>query len=224
MSQFFDRLQAETESARQGLFTAPIISRCFANDISLDDYVSFLCQAFHHVKHTVPLLMAVGSRLPDDKEWLRVAIGEYIEEEMGHQEWILNDIANCGYDREAARQSQPEPTTELMVAYAWDMVQRVNPLGFFGMVHVLEGTSISIADKAAEQIGKTLGLPRKAFSYLVSHGALDQDHVKFFENLMNRIEDPDEQKLIIHSANMFYRLYGDIFRSLKPGHGLPAAA
>ena len=82
------------------------------------------------------------------------------------------------------------------------------------MVHVLEGTSITTADKAAESIQNALGLPSKAFSYLTSHGALDQDHVKFFEGLMNQITDPAEQDLIIHSAKRFYYLYGNIFRSL----------
>ena len=67
-----------------------------------------------------------------------------------------------------------------MVAYAYDTIQRVNPLGFFGMVHVLEGTSIVAADAAAAGIQKTLNLPDEAFSYLRSHGALDQSHVKFF--------------------------------------------
>jgi hypothetical protein len=110
-----------------------------------------------------------------------------------------------------------------MVAYAYDVAQRVNPLGFFGMVHVLEGTSITSADRAAESIQIALSLPNQAFSYLRSHGALDQDHVKFFESLMNRISDPDEQALIIRSARIFYYLYGNIFRSLT-GDKMPCSA
>ena len=218
---FYQKLLAETQSGQQYLLSAPIISRVFQGQISLDDYVAFLTQAYHHVKHTVPLLMGTGARLPESKEWLRVAIAEYIEEETGHQEWVLNDIAACGFDKEAARASKPASSTELMVAYAWDMVNRVNPLGFFGMVHVLEGTSIRIADKAADAIREKLGLPRKAFSYLYSHGSLDQDHVKFFEGLMDQITDPAEQAQIIHAANMFYRLYGGIFHGLDAAHGIP---
>jgi len=89
-------------------------------------------------------------------------------------------------------------------------------------VHVLEGTSIALADKAAASIGGALQLPPKAFSYLRSHGSLDQDHVKFFEGLMNRLTDPAEQQQIIYAANMFYQLYGNIFHALTPAHGLPA--
>lgn len=218
---FFETLVNETESQRQELLSAPIIERCFKGDIELDDYVAFLVQAYHHVKHTIPLLMAVGSKLPSEKEWLRTAVAEYIEEELGHQEWILNDIENCGYDKEVVRRGVPSPATELMVAYAYDMVQRVNPLGFFGMVHVLEGTSINLADKVAGSVKSALGLPENAFSYLVSHGSLDQEHVVFFESLMNQIVDEDEQAVIIHSCKMFYQLYGDIFRSLSAEHNIP---
>jgi long-chain acyl-CoA synthetase len=218
---FFNKLVNETEQERIQLLSTPIIMRCLQGKIVLDDYVAFLCQAYHHVKHTVPLLMAVGARLPEDKEWLRLAIAEYIEEELGHQEWILNDIACCGYKKEFVRKDNPLAATELMVAYAYDMAQRVNPLGFFGMVHVLEGTSINMADRAANVIRESLGLPEDAFTYLYSHGSLDQDHVKFFEGLMNKIDDEREQALIIHACKMFYQLYGDIFRNLSPAHGVP---
>ena len=211
---FMDRLNGETMDDREYLLTSPIIHRCMSGDITLHDYVAFLTEAYHHVKHTVPLLMAVGARIPEEKEWLREAVAEYIEEELGHQEWILNDIAACGFDKEDVRNSKPGAATELMVAYAYDTVQRVNPLGFFGMVHVLEGTSVTTADVAANAIKDALQLPAKAFSYLRSHGALDLEHVKFFESLMERIDDPDEQEQIIHSARMFYRLYANIFRSL----------
>ena len=155
---------------------------------------------------------------------MREAVAEYIEEELGHQEWILNDIEACGFDKEKARQSQPNLSTELMVAYAYDTIDRVNPLGFFGMVQVLEGTSINLADMAADRIQEKLKLPEKAFSYLRSHGKLDLEHIKFFEGLMNQISEPAEQAQIVHPANYFYRLYAGVFRELAPEQVIAIAA
>jgi pyrroloquinoline quinone (PQQ) biosynthesis protein C len=211
---FYDQLQQQTEAARRSLLEIPLIQRGARGELTLDEYVSFLTQAYHHVKHTVPLLMACGSRLSDKQDWLRTAIAEYIEEEIGHQEWILGDIAACGADAKAVRNSMPNLSTEMMVAYAYDTIARGNPLGFFGMVNVLEGTSIQLADSAAAAIQQSLGLPDKAFSYLRSHGALDIGHVEFFKGLMNRIAAEEDQRAIVHSARVFYRLYGDIFREL----------
>jgi pyrroloquinoline quinone (PQQ) biosynthesis protein C len=216
---FYDELLKATEAERKALMQLPLITQGGAGKISLRTYVAFLTQAYHHVKHTIPLLMACGGRLPEKYEWLRVAIGEYIEEEMGHQEWVLNDIAACGFDKEAVRLSKPgvapSMQTELMVAYAYDMVYRVDPLGFFGMVLVLEGTSIAVATEAAKHLSQNLNLGPDCFSYLTSHGALDVGHTEFYAELMNKVTDPQDQQQLIHTAKVFYKLYGDIFREVE---------
>ncbi len=215
---FYERLIAQTETQRSEFLTIPFLQDGVAGRLSLNSYIAFLTQAYHHVKHTVPLLMACGGRLPERLEWLRTAVAEYIEEETGHQEWILSDIAACGGDAEQVRHGLPALHTELMVAYAYDTVARRNPVGFFGMVLVLEGTSVNLATRAAEALQVSLGLPNKAFSYLLSHGSLDVGHVDFYQKLMNRLDDADDQASVVHAARVFYRLYGDIFRSLPHGH------
>jgi len=214
MKPFFEHLQEATQSARASFLDIEQLARGVRGDISKKTYMAFLGEAFQHVRHTVPLLMACGSRIDTSREWLRTAVAEYIEEEIGHEEWILNDIRACGGDPEQYRQRQSNPETEFMVAYAYDTIHRGNPLAFFGMVLVLEGTSIQLATHAATAIQSSLALPTEAFSYLNSHGALDISHMSFFESLMNRIDTPDDQQAIIHMANMMYRLYGDVFRSL----------
>ncbi|WP_105189270.1 TenA family transcriptional regulator [Pseudoalteromonas sp. T1lg48] len=217
---FFQKLVEQTEQERQYLLSSEVIQKALAGQVSVDLYVAFLQQAFHHVKHTIPLLMACGARISSEQEWLRDAIAEYIEEELGHQEWVLNDIKACGFDKEQARYSEPNFATEMMVSYAYDSIARISPLSFFGMVHVLEGTSIALADNAADTIRTQLGLPKKVFSYLTSHGALDIEHVKFFQGLMDRITDEQDQQVIVNAAKRFYRLYGDMFRTLDTNHGL----
>ena len=211
---FYENLLKATEQDRTALLTLPVITSGATGQLTLETYVTFLNQAYHHVKHTVPLLMATGARLQERYEWLRVAIGEYIEEEMGHQEWILNDIKACGFDSERVRHGKPSIATELMVAYAYDMVNRVNPIGFFGMVLVLEGTSTAVASQAAKSISKSLNLAPDCFSYLASHGALDIGHTKFYEDMVNKITDEKDQEVLIHSARAFYKLYADIFRDI----------
>lgn len=212
---FHSELLAQTQQERARLISVPIIQSALGGQIAREDYVAFLGQAYHHVRHTVPLLMACGARLPARLEWLRTAIGEYIEEEMGHQEWVLDDLAACGADRAQAASSLPSLATELMVSYAYDTIHRGNPVGFFGMVLVLEGTSVALATRAANTIQTSLDLPRNAFSYLLSHGDLDIEHVGFFEGLMDRLDDPSDQQAVIHAARRFYVLYGDIFRTLR---------
>ena len=155
---FFDQLCSETEREQRYLLGAPIIQRALSGDITLAEYQAFLTQAYHHVKHTTPLLMRSGSRIAGNQEWLRKAIIEYINEEYG--------------------------------------------------------TSVKLATQAARQIQTKLKLPDSAFSYLLSHGDLDQDHVQFFESLMNKVSDEPSKRAIISTARHVYRLYGDMFRAI----------
>ena len=153
---FSAELRAATESDRQRLLAAPIITDCLAGRVSRDGYRAFLTEAYHHVKHTVPLLMACGTRLPERLEWLRHGVAEYIDEEYGHEQWILADLAS----------------------------------------------------------GDDLGGPRRACTYLSSHGSLDTEHVGHFDGLIDRLDDVADRAAVLHAARMFYRLYGDVFRAL----------
>lgn len=214
MTTFFQQLIQATEPSRQTLVGTQIIQDALRGEVTRQQYLAFLGQAYHHVKHTVPLLMACGSRLGPEHEFLKKAIVEYVEEEYGHEHWILDDIAAAGGDAEQVRNAKPHVSTAAMVAYAYHQVDRGNPVGFFGMVHVLEGTSTALATLAAEQLQTQLGLPPNAFSYLTSHGSLDLEHVRFFESLVNQLTREEDKQAIIDTAHAMYHLYGNMFRSL----------
>lgn len=211
---FYQHLQQATAPDRAALLASPLIAAAFSGQVTRRHYLDFLARAYHHVRHTVPLLMACGSRLPGRQEWLRSAVAHYIEEEIGHHEWILADIAAAGGDADAVRDSAPDFDTDQMVAYAYDTVTRRNPVGMFGMVYVLEGTSVSLASDAARTLQAALDLPPAAFTYLSSHGALDLEHIDDYEHLVNRLETPEDREAVIASARVFFRLYGNVLRGV----------
>jgi len=220
---FHEQLARVTAPDREFLLSAPVIRRALAGDVTRELYVAFLTQAYHHVRHTVPLLMAVGARVPDRHAWLRDAILHYLEEETGHDEWILNDIERAGGDRTAAAASEPAVATEAMVAYAYDTVTRRNPLGFFGMVHVLEGTSVALALNAAGRIQQALELPSSAFTYLKSHGELDKEHINDLAGILERFTEDDDRQAVVRCARGIYWLYGQMFRGLDTAVPLMAS-
>ncbi|MFM2479164.1 TenA family transcriptional regulator [Celerinatantimonas sp. MCCC 1A17872] len=218
MSQFFNELKRQTESARAQMLQAKIFAACQKGQIDRQTYRAFLTQAYHHVKHTVPLLMACGGRLPERYEGLRVALGHYIEEESSHQEWILNDINALGFDAQLVRaglgEGEVDWPIELMVSYLYHQIDRANPLALFGMVWVLEGTSVSVGGSMAKMVQQTLDLPNRAMTYLLSHSELDTQHIQFFEQLMNQIESPEDKQAIINSARHVFRLYSAMLEHL----------
>jgi len=173
-----------------------------------------VARSLTHAFHTVPLMMAVGSRLPTRLGWLRKEIIHYTEEEEGHEQWILNDIEAAGGDASAAARSLPSIAADAMVAYAYDTAVRRNPVGFFGMVFVLEGASVALASNAADRVQASLQLPSRAMTYLRSHGQLDQQHVHDLYAILNRLEADEDRVAVERCAQVMFRLYGNIFREL----------
>lgn len=211
---FFQRLVAETAEGQQTLASVPQIQDGLTGRISRDTYVAYLTEAYHHVKHTVPLMQAARAGLDDAHDRFRHALDEYIAEETGHEHWILGDIKNSGGDSEAVRRGEPREATRRMVAFAYDYIGTVNPMGFFGMVFVLEGTSVRLATQGAEAVARNLNLGPECFSYLTSHGSLDMEHLVFFQKLMDEVTDPDDQAAIIEVAKAIFERFADVFRSI----------
>lgn len=214
---FYDRLMAETAADREGFRAIPIIQEVMRGGATYAMYLDFLSQAYHHVKHTFPLLALAAARTTNLA--YQKALLSYMNEERGHDEWILDDIRSLGGDAEAVRNGKAGAACQIMVGYSYYAIEHIDPYAQLGSVHVLEGMSVALAEHAASAIQRSLGANSEAgFSYLRSHGALDIEHVAFFKALVDDISDARVYEIVLDSARMFYRLYGDIFRELAARH------
>jgi pyrroloquinoline quinone (PQQ) biosynthesis protein C len=214
---FYDQLIAETVVERDGFRAIPIIQEVMRGGATHAMYLDFLGQAYHHVTHTFPLLALAASRTRELS--YQKALLSYMNEEQGHDEWILEDIRSLGGDAEAVRNNKSGAACQIMVAYSYYAVEYIDPYALLGSVHVLEGMSAALADLAASSIQKSLSVNGDAgFSYLRSHGAIDIGHVAFFKALVDDIADRRIFEIVLESARMFYKLYGDIFRELGGRH------
>jgi pyrroloquinoline quinone (PQQ) biosynthesis protein C len=220
---FYNELLAATSSERESFQSIPIIRAVMGGAVTHAMYLDFLAQAYHHVKHTFSLLALAAARTTDVS--YQKALLSYMNEERGHDEWILDDIRALGGDAEGVRNGRPGSACELMVAYSYFAIEHISPYALLGSVHVLEGMSVALAERAASTIQSSLGVRQEeGFSYLRSHGKLDIQHVAFFKSLANEIADERTREIIVDSSRMFYKLYGDIFRELGARHGATSHA
>jgi pyrroloquinoline quinone (PQQ) biosynthesis protein C len=220
---FYAQLIAETADSRDAFFAIPLVQHTIRNGAPRSLYLDFLAEAYHHVKHTFPLLALAASRTSDER--YQDALVEYMEEERGHENWILDDIRALGGDADAVRNGQGGPACRIMVAYAYYAIEHISPYAFLGSVHVLEGMSVLLADQVADAMKASLGLESDTgFSYLRTHGSPDTEHVAFFRNLVDGFDDRKTQRIIIDNAAIFYRLYGAIFYDLGARAELSHAA
>jgi pyrroloquinoline quinone (PQQ) biosynthesis protein C len=220
---FYEQLIAETAESRDAFLSIPLVQSTVRNGASRKLYLDFLAEAYHHVKHTFPLLALAASRTPD--QGYQDALVEYMEEERGHENWILDDIRAVGGDVDRVRDGQGGPACRIMVAYAYYAIEHISPYAFLGSVHVLEGMSALLADQVADAMKASLGLESDTgFTYLRTHGSLDTEHVAFFRTLVDGFSDRKTQRIIIDNARIFYRLYGSIFHDLGARAELSNAA
>ncbi len=220
---FYDRLMTATERERSAFISIPLIGEALRTGASRELYVDFLTQAYHHVKHTFPLLAFAAARTTD--EAYQDALVEYMEEERGHEKWILDDIEAMGGDAVAVRNGKPGIACQVMVGYSYYAIEWVSPYAILGSVHVLEGMSTLLADQAAAAIQRSLAhRGQDGFSYLRSHGALDIEHVAFFKKLVNGIDDTETPQIVIDASKVFYRLYGNIYHELATRHPVKSHA
>lgn len=214
---FYDRLEAETADARAAFMALPTLRDALTAGVSPALYVDYLSQAYHHVRHTCPLLAAAASRCGPEDGRLAAALYDYMAEERGHDEWILDDIrAVAGADRAAdTAAGDGDPPVRALVGYMYSAIERTSPYAVLGMVYVLEGTSVAIASQAAAAIAASMGNAGGAgFTYLTSHGALDREHMTFYRDLVNGIDAPAHRAAIVDAAQMTYYLWGQMFRAL----------
>lgn len=146
---FHDRLLAETAAARAEFLSIPILGRALEGCVPRALYIEFLRQAYHHVRHTCPLLSLAAARTQDSG--YRAALYTYIEEERGHEEWILSDVAAMGGDVEETLGAPARRACCAMVGYAYYAIEWISPYALLGMVHVLEGMSTQLAANTANR-------------------------------------------------------------------------
>lgn len=213
---FYRRLVDETSVEQAGFMNIDVIRHAVANGVDRALYLEYLASAYHHVKHTCPLLGLALSRCGDDDQPYRAGLLAYLDEEKGHEEWILNDIGALGGDAEAVRRGLAPFPARMMTSYAYYAIDRISPYAQLGMVHVLEGMSVALARAVAGAIQAEWGLGAEAegFSYLTSHGQLDEEHVALFAALLDQIDTPERRAVVIQAAKDFYQLFGDMFRAL----------
>ncbi|MDR3517730.1 MAG: iron-containing redox enzyme family protein [Azospirillaceae bacterium] len=231
---FYQHLVLETALDQARFRAIPLILRAVTLGVDRDLYLAFLANAYHHVRHTCPLMGLALSHCREDDAAYRAGLLDYVMEEKGHEAWILEDIAALGGDPRHVVERTAPFAVRMMVAYAYFAVERISPYTLLGMIHVLEGMSVALAPAAADAIrahltpddgtdGARDAIP-PGFRYLTTHGQLDENHVDLFAGLLERIDTPARRGLVVQAARDFYRLYGDVFRTLSPAREIRDAA
>ena len=187
----YERLGEATRREREFLLASPPIRDALAGSISLPRYLAFLSQAFHHVRHTVPLLMAAGSRLPSRLQL--DAEGHDSLPRGGSRSRRLDPQRHHAPPAAMSPASVHRCPTRPPMRWSPTFTTRSS-----GAIRWASSAWCSCSRAPASRWRWTrptgsrhaLGLPDSAFTYLRSHGQLDQQHVGDLQGILDRLTDP----------------------------------
>jgi pyrroloquinoline quinone (PQQ) biosynthesis protein C len=197
-----------TDANRVELEGLPKIQEMLNGKMTQEEYKAFLMDIYHVVWHFCPIMATAASRCSDEFSEVRSHLYHNIEEEKGHENMVLDDLKAFGVDADAVRANKPSAPVLAMIAYNYYTSERVHPCTVIGMLYSLELISSVYSGQLATSISLGLDMPiAQGFTFLDSHSAMDLDHVAELRELLQKIEDPEVQEIIIDAIQMNFYMF-----------------
>lgn len=209
---FFITLVENSDSSRRAIETAPRVQSMIHKGLTLPEYRAFLRDLYHIVWHFCPIMAVAAARCDDGLKNIRYELYHRIEEEKGHEDWVLEDITAMGGDVNV-RAAAPSAPVQAMIGYNYYAAERVHPCSVLGMLYVLEVIASVYGGKVAEAIARAIGRETGAggFRFLSSHATMDAHHMAELNVLLKTIDDPAAQAAIIASTHVNFHQFGQLF-------------
>src|SRR5712672_3431546 len=121
---FFITLVEQTDAMRRDVESLPKVQSLIHDGLSLQEYRSFLHDLYHIVWHFCPI-MAAAARCDERFRHVRFDLYHRIEEERGHDSWVLEDIEAMGGEVGSALQRKPSAPVQAMIGFNYYAAERV---------------------------------------------------------------------------------------------------
>jgi len=210
---FFITLIETTDASRRELEAIPKMNSMLTRGLTLAEYRAFLHDLYYIVWHFCPIMAAAASRCDDRFRNVRYELYERIEEEKNHETWVLEDVEAMQGEVAVVRANRPSQPVQAMVAFNYYCADRAHPCSVIGMLYSLEVIASAYAATLAQSIAKSTGrdMDGPGFKFLLSHSAMDQDHVAKLNVLVKTIEDPLAQEAIVNATRVNFYQFSRMF-------------
>jgi pyrroloquinoline quinone (PQQ) biosynthesis protein C len=194
----------------------PVYGRIWDGTASRELYLRFLTQTYHYVKLTQVLLAHGARALRDDPDPTRRTFGErfahHEREEVGHEQWVLDDIRAIGGDAAAAERAEPGAAVkgyQAMVAFLWSSR---HPVALMGVSTLLEGISEKLGASTTRSFLERSQIPgiENGLTFFRTHGVADVGHMEEARLALRKVADERDRQAIVSVARMTALYYAHL--------------
>ena len=177
-------------------------------------YLRYLTAMHALITASVPLLERAADRCGQLHDACAPLLADYFarhaQEERGHDDWLLEDLAAASGSPEAAKAAVPPPLVVELAGAQYYRIEHRHPVALLGYIAVLEGNAP--APGLADRLAADTGLPAAAFRTLREHAALDTGHLDDLCQLLDALPLTAQQQLetsvcALHTADTLTRLF-----------------
>ena len=157
------------------------------------------------IRATVPLTEAALERaraLPETDP-LRAALSTYLEEhvdeELHHDDGLLDDLELLGFSRESTLERMPPAAVATLVGCQYYWIQHHHPIAFLGYVLLMEGYPPT--PELIDILIARTGYPEQAFRTFAQHAELDPGHRDHLDRTLDSmLPSTAHEAMIVASA------------------------
>ncbi len=203
----------------EGLMAIDPIRATLAGQLDPRLYVAYLTNVFHYAQHSATVIALAGSRCVASHPALAQYLFKHADEELGHEQWALDDLAALGVPAERVRASRPVPACAAMVGYEYFIAGHANPVGLFGWLYTLEAMGDELGGRIAQAAAPRLaGAGGRGVKFLAGHGVADHDPTADLTRMIStHVAEAADKADVDHVADVVGQLYVDMFRQIAAG-------
>ena len=211
---FFIQLLETTDASRRQLEQNQKIQAMLNGRVGKEEYCAFLKDLYHIVSHCCPIMGVAVNYCSDEHGYIRHYLSQKIAQEAGREKMILNDLKAFSINEQLINDDAPSYAVQAMLAYNYYACEHIHPCCVVGMLYSMELISSVYGSQLAAAISAGLSMPlENGFAFLDSHSALELDHMAELRALLQKIEAPKLQQIIIDAIKMNFYLFITILKS-----------
>ena len=156
------------------------------------------------IRATVPLTETALDRtraLPGSdplRAPLAAYLEEHVDEELNHDDGLLDDLESLGLPRAEVLARMPSPRVAALVGAQYYWIHHHHPVAFLGYIALMEGYPPTA--ELIEALAERTGYPPEAFRTFDQHAELDPGHKDHLDRTLDALPLTEDQEAMIATS------------------------